>query len=181
MKKFSIMLGLLFLIAMGTSAFTFESTASPAPTGIEGDKWYSFSSATGKFKMKFPAKPEISETKKDEATTYKAVAQAGSSTYFVGFTVHEIEMVEPYELAKVSLGAFNETLGGTVKEESDWNFKGNRGIQAKIAVSAQQNMLIEYRVLLVGQIQYQLVVIAPDNDFDSKTAGKFYKSFKLMK
>jgi hypothetical protein len=37
----------------------------------------------------------------------------------------------------------------------------------------------QYRVVLAGQIQYQIIVVAPVGSYDSKTAGKFFKSLKL--
>ena len=130
--------------------------------------------------MQFPAKPEISETKKEDATTYKATATKGQTTYFVGFTVHQTQMMDHQELAQVSLDAFAETLGGIITEQSDWKYKKNLGRQAVVELK-EQDARVDYKVILVDQIQYQLVIVSPKADHDAKVAKKFFKSFKMKK
>ena len=44
----------------------------------------------------------------------------------------------------------------------------------------ENDVLLEYRVILIGNIQYQLVAMAATSDYDEKAADKFFKSFKLI-
>ncbi|MCB9233762.1 MAG: hypothetical protein H6581_19050 [Bacteroidia bacterium] len=176
MKKISILFTLVLLISAALTGFTTIENV----TSEEGGKWYNFTSSTGKFSIQFPAKPEISDTKTDEAHTYKANATVGESSYFVGFTVHTTPMVNPDDLAQVSLDAFNETLGGTIESSSEWKYKGETGRQAMIKMEAQ-GAQVDYKVIIIGQIQYQLIVISTSGDYDAKSAKKFFKSFKTTK
>jgi hypothetical protein len=44
---------------------------------------------------------------------------------------------------------------------------------------SDNSMKLEYRVVLVGNIQYQLVAMAMLEEYDEKAAARYFKSFKL--
>ena len=147
---------------------------------IQAQTPYPFTSNSGKYSITFPAKPEMTNSDSESATTYKTSCAVGDVTYFVGHTLHNQEMPNPEELSEVSLESFNSTLGGEITTSGPWKFKKNTGRDARISM-ADQEALVWYKCILVGSIQYQLVVVAPAAAWDEKTAKKFMKSFKLLK
>lgn len=164
----------VFIFAMAVS---FISQPVLAQKKAKPD-WQSYESKAGKFKAKFPSTPEVKTEDTDTGKRHKAMARFGNGVYFATFMVHDTPLAKHFDLAKTSLVAFNDKLGGTIKSQNDWEVKGHKGLQATINI-ADKGSLVEYRVVLVGQIQYQLIVVYPENEWDAKTTKKFFKKFKL--
>jgi hypothetical protein len=139
-----------------------------------------YKSKEGKCKVKFPATPKEETKSKTNATTVKISCKKDDQVYFVGYTLHEIKIIDHKDMAKVSLEAFIENTGGAAISQSEWIVKGNSGLKATINLE-DKNALIEYRVVLIGQLQYQIAVTATKDDYDSDMAAKFIKSFKVTK
>lgn len=149
-------------------------------TPVSAQKWVKYKDADCKCKIKFPTTPEKTKTEKDEATTYKVSAQVGDQTYFFGYTKHEVTMVDHENMAHISLEAFNEQLKGQVVNERPWEISKATGRQATINLT-EQSAVCMYKVVLIGQMQYQAVVIAPISTVDKDGAKTFFDSFKPKK
>lgn len=141
---------------------------------------FKYASTEGKVSATFPAEFSTSEDLQDTYKSVKTQAMDGDMVFFVAYTVHDIDMTEVDELTKVSVDAFVEGLQGEVTSQAAWKVNKSNGIQAKIEVK-NQSLIGEYRVVIIGQIQYQITAIAPEDSWDSKKAGKFFKSFKVKK
>ena len=87
-------------------------------------------------------------------------------------------MDQQKDLAQVSCDSFVKTVGGDLVSNEEWKIKDNSGLIAKINIPAS-DVKIEYRVFVKDFIQYQLVVLAANSNFDEKAAANFFKSFKL--
>ncbi|MCB0738136.1 MAG: hypothetical protein KDC92_11535 [Bacteroidetes bacterium] len=147
-------------------------------TKSEKTKWFKFKSEMSGSKLKFPGTFETEVTNKESGNTYKTNCIVGSVVYFMGETKHETEMTNHEEMAKVSLDAFAEKLNGTINSESDWIIKKSKGRKAKISID-ESDATVFYQVILIGQWQYQLVIVAPNDQMpDEKSRNQFFNSFK---
>lgn len=138
-----------------------------------------YKSEEGKFKIKFPGAIDITEKEKEKYKTTQITCTVNENVYFVVCTTHSAPMKKPKELAKVSLDSFVESLSGKISTKSDWDIKGNSGYIAVINID--KTSVIHYRVVIVGQIQYQVVVIGKKTNYEEEVAKKFFKSFKICK
>ena len=135
-----------------------------------------FTSSDGKVNITFPAEYKIDTTKAESAITLKISALVGEITYFFGLTEHSQPITGHEDLASVSLESFVSSLSGEIVSQETYSYKKNDGVSAKIKIGDQGYCL--YKVILIGQKQFQLIVISPQDDF-SKMADSFFKSFKV--
>ncbi|MEZ5003338.1 MAG: hypothetical protein R2730_09930 [Chitinophagales bacterium] len=133
-------------------------------------------SSQGKMSVKFPAE----YTKTDDGLTVKYSAVVGEQTFFAAYTIHEVELEDKMGLSEVSLEEFNNILNGTILQKTEWKVKKNTGLKGVIRMATEETK-VQYHVVMVGQIQYQVVVIAPEATWDQKSTDKFVKSFKILK
>jgi len=139
-----------------------------------------YSSSAGKFSIVFPTQYKIETTDNGDTETVKISSTNNDQTYFASYTVHTVELTGLEDLAEVSLNSFSEQLGATISGQSEWKVNKNSGLEATMYLK-DQDAKVQYYVLLVGQIQYQLIVLATNSSFDQKAADAFIKSFKLDK
>ena len=139
-----------------------------------------YSASEAKLSVTFPGEFESSEQFEESYKSVKTQAVVDDMVFFVAYTIHETEMVDVEGLAKVSLDAFVEGLEGEVTEETTWKVNKQNGIKALIAVP-KSALKGEYRVVIMDNIQYQIMVVSPEATYDQKKAKKFMKSFKVSK
>ena len=139
-----------------------------------------YSSKEGKMSVVFAAEYEVNTDNSDSFSTTKISSTVSENVYFASYTIHSETLTEREDLCKVSLESFNETLGGEITDQSSWNISKNKGMKADIYL-AEQQAKIHYRVVIIGQIQYQFAVIAPDDQWNAAGAEAFMKSIKLKK
>lgn len=149
---------------------------SMAPSGEKK----TYTSAEGKMSLTFPGEYEVGELDAGDATTTKISALVDDVTYFGSYTLHTTEMTNPVSLAQTSMDAFVETLGGEIIQQSVWKIKKNKGLQADIDLKST-GAKVQYHVIIVGQIQYQLAVVASYDKWDKKKFTAFAKTFKILK
>lgn len=152
--------------------FTGLVSTTPPPNKVK------YTSAEGKLSVVFPDYFTTSEMEEANFKTLKVQAQYDEIAFFVAYTIHETELEDNYNLATISLESFAEALGTEIKEESDWIVKKNKGKRAML-YSSKDKLKGEYRAVVVGQIQYQLVVISTEDSWNEKMATEFLKSFKI--
>ncbi|MCB9081071.1 MAG: hypothetical protein H6555_05100 [Lewinellaceae bacterium] len=143
-------------------------------------KGFAYSSSAGKFSVVFPARYEVQTSEGEEVETTKISVTIDEQTFFASYTVHTVNLTDRDDLLEVSVDSFREQLNGTIQGKSAWKVKKESGLQAVMNLE-EQDAKIQYHVLIVGQIQYQLVVVAPSGSFNQKAADAFIKSFKLSK
>lgn len=139
-----------------------------------------YSSSEAKLSVTFPGEFTTTEKVDESYRSSKTMANIEGVVYYVSYTIHDNDMADGESLAKVSLDAFVNGLEGEVTEESRWVVNKNNGFQAKLKV-VEKDLVGEYRVVIMNQIQYQITVLAPEGLWDSKKAKKFFKSFKVSK
>ena len=144
--------------------------------------WEKYSNENCKVSMEFPGKVEESMTEQEAAKTYKALYSTDKNvTYLLAMTVHENELDDHMALAEVSLAAFAESLNGKILQQENYKYKKYKGIEATLTME-EQNAEIRYRVILIGQIQYQIALIfLKTNAAETEDIERFFKSFKYLK
>lgn len=143
-------------------------------------KSFAYSSTEGRMSIKFPAEYEVDPGTPGKLKTVKISTTIDEQTFFASYSLHETEIMDHEEMAKVSLESFSERVGGEITAESVWKVKKNKGIKATIDMSEKESR-VQYQVILVGNIQYQIVVVASYDAWDQKAVDKFFKSFKIKK
>ena len=141
-------------------------------------KKFVYDSAEGRFSVIFPAE-YASDTEEGEAvTTTKVSCVLDGQTYFASYSVHQVEITGQKEMAEVSYDSFIKAVNGEPISKMEWSVGEYAGLAAVMSMD-ESSVKLEYRVVLAGNIQYQLVVMAPDEDYDEKAAAKFFNSFIL--
>lgn len=139
---------------------------------------FTYTSIDGKFSITFPAAHESVSKKTENLTTVKTQATFEDQLYLVSYTIHKVKMMDRESLAASSLESFNEAVGGTITKQAKWAIKKHKGLQADIQIPAK-NLIAEYRVILIGQIQYQITVFSESTNWNQLNADKFIESFKV--
>jgi len=172
----------MILVAFVSGFITSFSPDHVQSAAAEKVKWVKLKRKDLKFQARFPGEITTKTTEKEKLTTHKFNCTLHDVVYFIGASVHKVEMTDHENMAKISLESFAKTLNGEVDAEKEWILKGNKGMQAIINVPSM-GATIDYRVILIGQIQYQVVLTyANDNpDYSSEMAETFFKSFKVKK
>ncbi|NOQ73858.1 MAG: hypothetical protein GQ574_17760 [Crocinitomix sp.] len=168
MKKIIFQSALLLIIVSISSAALAQSTKA---------KYFS---SEAKLSVTFPSKFETTEDVKEAFKSVKTQVMVNGALYYVSYSVHKNDLSKNESLAKVSLDSFIETLNGKVTKEAIWKVRKKNGLQALFNVT-EGELKGEYRVVIIGQIQYQIAVVAPKESWDEKVTKKFFKSFKVKK
>ena len=137
-----------------------------------------YTSIEGKLSIAFPAAYETSTKKTEKSTTVKTQASLEDQLFYVSHSVHKSTVHDHESLAATSLKSFSQSLGGTVTDQASWSINSHDGVQAVIETSAS-NLKVAYRAILIGQIQYQIVVASESSKWNQEKADKFIKSFKV--
>jgi hypothetical protein len=139
-----------------------------------------YKSDEGKMSIVFPGDFETERLDSENSVTFKTTCTVNDQTYFASYSLHQFEITEQEDMAQVSYDSFLSSVGGKEILKADWTVKKNTGLKAVIDM-VEDNTRLEYRVLLVGSIQYQLVVLASTGLYDAQAAAAFFDSFKLSK
>lgn len=114
----------------------------------------------------------------EDYVTYKVSSQKDKIVFFANYTIHELELADAEQLSKTSLEAFNEAVEGEIVSSGDWKVGSSKGLQAVIEMSATKHK-VNYRAILVGNIQYQLVVFSEAENWNQQLSNDFMQSFTL--
>ncbi|MBK8555442.1 MAG: hypothetical protein IPL65_06560 [Lewinellaceae bacterium] len=162
----------IFSISLIAFVFVLTSFAPPAK--------FKYTSTEGNFSITFPADYETANKDTEDFTSVETQSSFEDQLYFVSCSTHKMEISEHESLAATSLESFNEAMGGRITQQSTWSIKKHKGLQADIEIPSD-NIRAKYRVVLIGQFQYQVVVMSESSKWNQVNADKFINSFKLKK
>jgi hypothetical protein len=131
------------------------------------------------FPMAFEEKMDQIEVEGKIQETVEVSGSDGSGDYFASVTKHTIEMADHFEMAAESLDAFRETINAKIISEEIFTYKEHKGKQALMYLE-EQKIYVHYKVILIGNNQYQMIVINTTK-MTSKTVDDFFKSFNTLK
>lgn len=153
------------------------------PTQVLKTVEYKYESAEFNISIVFPmAFEETLGQKEVEGKIQKKTSvkgSDGSGHYLASVTKHVVQMRNHVEMADISMNAFVETTKGEIKTQAAFMYKEHEGRDAVIYLPAQQSY-VHYRVILIGDYQYQIVVVS-DIESRSKAISDFFNSFKTLK
>ncbi|MDG1333200.1 MAG: hypothetical protein P8P74_12775 [Crocinitomicaceae bacterium] len=149
-------------------------------TSLAPSQKHKYKSKEAKLSVTFPAEFETSTETKSNYTSVKTQAIVDEMIFLLIHSEHESDVSDHEGLAEISLNAFMDGIGTTPTEKSKWLVKKNSGLKATFDVE-DKDLVGDYRVILVGQIQYQITAVAPKSAWDEEKAMKFFKSFKVKK
>ncbi len=147
---------------------------------LHAQKSFNYSSDEGKFSIKFPGEYTETVVEKETAKTVKNQCEKDGINYLASYTLHYLEITDHLDMAEVSLESFTEAVQGIIITRTEWKVKKHEGLRALIDLPDNGKKL-EYRVILVGNIQYQLIAFAANDIFNEDDINSYFKSFKLMK
>ncbi len=158
--------------------FSFFLLTSFSPS--EKVKWKKYSSTKYQFKVKFPAAVDESISEEDGITTLKLNSKINKNAFLFYCTEHTTPLanIDSKSLAEEALKGFSSALGAKKIDSSDWSYKGHAGKQASFS---NNEIRVDYRVVIIGQNQYQAMVTSRKTDFKNDLAQKFFKSIKIKK
>ena len=147
---------------------------------INAQGYYVYTNEEANCSVTFPGEYESETSENEEATTIKIVCNKDGFTYLLSFSFHKNKMVDHEEMADVSYDSFLTTVGGEAVSKKKWKIDGYKGVKATIDMPENQAM-VEYRVVLVGDIQYQMAAMALYDSYDEDLAKEFCESFRFLK
>lgn len=137
-----------------------------------------YRSDDGRMSIKFPTQWDEEVSKGEQVNTYKITAKSNGQTFLVNRTVHKVDLEAGIDFAKISLDAFVDVLEGKIVSQDPISKGRHSGYDAQIEIP-NTTAVVQYQVFVVQQVQYQVVFISENPDYDSKIVSRYFKSFKL--
>lgn len=139
---------------------------------------YTFKSEEGSYSIEFPTPFTTENNDQDGFVLVQTQSFLLEQLFFIGHNVHTDEITDHEGIAKVSMDGFVGALGGETSQLKTWKVNGHKGLQANIDVEAN-NLKAQYKVILIGQVQYQIAVISDPAKWNQSAADAFFASFKV--
>lgn len=173
----------LFMVFIGIFALTIASMkTSQANTYklpiFNGGDWVKYFSKPGFVEIYFPVQYEnkFQETTDGKVTT--VTATSGETKYMLIWTILKDNAATDFAASKAAMTKFKDSYNGQVKEEDKFKMKKCEGVEALILIP-EKNLTLNYKVIIVNKIMYQIAVISPTASIDKKNVNKFMKSFEI--
>lgn len=172
----------LTFILIGIITFSYSTKANlnsnnRLPISNGGD-WVKYFAKPGNVEIYFPTQYENNFKETDEGKITTVTAKDGSTDYLLIWTILKDNAPTNYEASKSAMLKFKDAYKGEVKEEDKFKSKKCEGVEATILVPSQ-NITINYKVIIVNKIMYQIAVFSPTASINKKNINKFFKSFEI--
>lgn len=142
---------------------------------------FKFQSSAYHVAANFPVKyeEEITSQETDNGRVFilKVSCTLNTDLYMLSVTKHPELLTEPLKLAEMSLHSFVKALNGEIKSQYSFYYDRFEGKEATIFMT-EKNTYAHYRVLMVGKLQYQVIVV-DGNEKLSTNVTDFFDSFKI--
>ena len=163
---------LLLSVAMLVTTVSFNDLKDESFTPQKPVKYVS---ENGKMSANMPGEYEVTMDDSESTTIAKISTSVDDVNFMFSWTLHKNPLEDHEGLARVSLDSFQETIGAEILKEELYKYGKNKGLNAILKL--EDVAFIRYKVILIDQYQFQLVVVGPEDNFE-KMAKKFFKSFK---
>ena len=143
-------------------------------------------SADGKYSVRFPAAPKVSEqsvkSALGELTVHTATySDSGGNTFLVSYTDYPADAVMPEKRGKFFDG-IRDSVKGDGKLDSEKEIKaGGGGWPGREFTVDKGRQRVKYRVVLRDNRLYQLAAIGTEGFVGGREAKDFFESFELTK
>ncbi len=151
------------------------------PTLSQAQKWTKVKSKEGKFEIEFPAEPKLDKKEKEDSKTYQYQLTHNDVIYMASAVVHDtplnVKGLTSESLAESSLDAFAGVMGGKITKKEDFTLGKNKGKACTIE-NKEKGFKCYYKCIIIGQIQYQFIVMNAPSADDKKSRTQYFKSIK---
>ena len=151
--------------------------AAAAEAAVGPVEWTAHEPAGGRLKIAFPATPTKAEDKlsdKYPRTTW--TANHPSAIYKVSATVfpQKLSFGVSQNLIQQMADSLAQNNGLTVKESTEYQI----GTAASIYTMEKGDLLIKYRLYVVGDVLYELTMSTAKSDYKAENEKAFFDSFQ---
>ena len=160
--------------------FTLAILSLISVTTIAQENWNTLKSETGKFEAAITGTISEQTVDKDASNSFKITFDADNIYYLISSTKHKSDLESSIDnLLEVSISTFSKQVKGTISNKKEVFLENAKGIYAEMDM-AEMGFKLEYYVYMRGIYQYQVVVYAAYDSYDSAVANRFFKSFKTL-
>jgi hypothetical protein len=156
--------------------------------GGGGGTWQTFDASEGGFRVSMPGKPTKG---RDVLTTAAGPLEGVNYVYttpdqrvaygidYVDYPAEVVRRNDPERILEAARDGLVGKLRGRVRDERRVSLEGRPGRAVDLALA--DGRFVRARLSLVGQRQYQLVVVTPDERTAANDAERFLESFRLLR
>lgn len=152
------------------------------PQFTTAQEWVKYKSKEGKFQIEFPGEPKEDIQKKEDSKTIQLQVESNDVIYMGSAVIHQTKLdvagVTPEMLAESSLDAFAGVIGGNITKKEDFKMNGVNGKACTIS-NPDQGFECHYKCIIIGQIQYQFIVMSAPSNSNKENRDKFFDSIKI--
>ena len=156
--------------------------------GGGGGDWQTFDASEGGFRVSMPGKPtkgrDVLTTAAGplEGVNYVYTTPDQRGAYGIDYVDYPAEVVrrnDPERILEAARDGLVGKLRGRVRDERRVGLEGQAGRAVELALG--DGRFVRAQLYLVGQRQYQLVVVTPDERTAANDAERFLASFRLLR
>lgn len=134
--------------------------------------------------IKFPTLPTEVFKNTEEGFKTTTYATYGQSSYFLKVLRFKNEPSDKKAKAKKTLTSLASKAKGKVTVEQDWIEGSDSGVKGIIIIpgdgASKPEMTVFCNVIIIGSVQYQIMVMTPTEIYDESFDGNFLNSFKFI-
>jgi hypothetical protein len=171
---------LILCLSVFSLTFSVAKANQPYPNILsltKGGDWVKYFSKPGNVEIYFPVQYENSFKETPDGKVTTITAKNGDTDYLLIWTILK-DNTSGYEASKAAMVKFKDSYKGDLKEEEKYKEKKCEGVKALIVIP-DKNITINYQVIIVNKIMYQLAVFSPTANINKKDMNKFMKSFNI--
>lgn len=147
---------------------------------VAKESWNTFKSESGKFEVAITGVVSEQPLDKEKSSTFKISFDADNMYYLISSTKHKSDLESSIdELLEVSISTFGSQVKGVISNKKEVFLENARGLYAEMDMT-EMGFKLEYYVYMQGIYQYQVVVYAAYDSYDTAVANRFFKSFKTL-
>jgi len=169
---------LLFLGVLSVSVAVSNQPYNPVSLKIQDGDWIKYFSKPGFVEIYFPTIFESNFQATNEGKITTVTAKDGGAEYLLKWTILPDNSTSNYAGAKTAMLKFKDSYKGEVKEEDKFKMKKTEGAEAMILIP-EKNLTVNYKVIIVNSIMYEVAVFSPTAAINKKNVNKFLKSFEI--
>ncbi len=151
----------------------------PGMANLQAQK---FNSSTGNCAINFPSSfAKAEKTTANGMKTGFAKTKKDGKMFVFKYLIHNdaIRRTNASKFNEISALGLAQAMKGTQKKETKFNYKNYEGLETLVYISSKK-LYVFYRVVLIGNIQYQFYVISSSANKNTDI-NNFFDSFTTLK
>lgn len=140
--------------------------------------WVTYKSEDTKFQAEFPVTPTVKKEVQENGTSYNISVETEETIFSVYASVFQTDRDSSPESLNNIFNSFKDVLKATAESKTTFELDGQQGLEAKVK---GEDIYINYRLLVVDNIVYQITATGSKDYLPADDVTKFFDSFKLLK